>query len=672
MAVNLSPVGGVAAQFFDNDGNVLSGGKIYTYVAGTSTPTPTYTTAAGNIAHTNPIILDSAGRVPSGEIWLTDGVLYKFVLRDSGDALIATYDNISGINSNAVAYTNQQEIITATAGQTVFDLTITYAPGTNSLSVFVDGVNQYGPGAQYAYTETDGNTVTFNSGLHVGAEVKFTSTQQQGAGSVDSSQVTYDPPFTGSVPTNVEVKLAQTVSVKDFGAVGDGTTDDTAAIQAAIDGHRGKIYFPTGTYKISSTILLKPERILVGEGAGAYFAGTGYDRTSVLQPSSGFSGSDVIRADPADISAALTYTYGIAIRDLLIDCINIKNDLKTIIKLASASNCETFDSVRIINNNNSVAMDIGISANVSALESDGLSFNNIYCLQADSGHSYITTLLKLAACNEVSFRDSKFQRGADPTVSNTSAALLSAVPSRAINAVTFDSCSFTGAQVGLRVQGNSADGQGPRWVRVQNCTFEGPKYPVYFSGTSTRPAQFNVIGPGNRMISLASGGTGIVLDAYSNNNQIFADEFTTILLNTNSQANLVYGGNTVTDVGTNNARINNNTGAVQLDRLYTEPFNAPTLLNGWSNAVNRETSGYLKDARGFVTLKGTLTGGSYGTGSGQRLFNLPSGYRPFSTVVYAAPAGNAFGQIVIDGNGDVFPAIGSGDISIDGISFAAA
>ena len=273
MAVNLSPVGGVAAQFFDNDGNVLSGGKIYTYVAGTSTPTFTYTTAAGDIAHSNPIILDSAGRVPSGEIWLTDGVLYKFVLKDSGDALIATYDNISGINSNAVAYTNQQEIITATAGQTVFDLTITYAPGTNSLSVFVDGVNQYGPGAQYAYTETDGNTITFNSGLHVGAKVKFTSTQQQGAGAVDASQVSYTPPFVDSQTTNVEAKLAQTISAKDFGAVGDGVVDDTVAIQNAIDylaSVTGVLFFPQGTYRITSPLTNTTSGVsLIGEGSKA-------------------------------------------------------------------------------------------------------------------------------------------------------------------------------------------------------------------------------------------------------------------------------------------------------------------------------------------------------------------------------------------------------------------
>ena len=236
MAVNLSPVGGVAAQFFTSTGAVLTGGKLYTYAAGTTTPATTYTTSQGNVAWTNPVELDAAGRVPgSGEIWLTDGAIYKFVLKDSNDVLIATYDNITGINSNAVAYTNQQEIVTATAGQTVFNLGISYQPGTNSLSVFVDGVNQYGPGAQYSYVETDGNTVTFNSGLHVGAEVKFTTTQQQAAGAVDASQVSYNPPFTGSVPTNVEAKLAQTISVQDFGAVGDGVTDDTDAFQAALD-----------------------------------------------------------------------------------------------------------------------------------------------------------------------------------------------------------------------------------------------------------------------------------------------------------------------------------------------------------------------------------------------------------------------------------------------------
>ena len=269
MSVVLSPVGGVAAQFFTNSGAVLTGGKIYTYAAGTSTPEPTYTTASGTIAHTNPIVLDAAGRVPdSGEIWLTDGVAYKFVLKTSTDVLIATYDNISGINSNFVNFTNDQEIQTATAGQTVFTLTtMAYLPGTNSLSVFVDGVNQYGPGASYAYEETNNTTVTFASGLHVGAQVKFSTTQLQGAGAIDASQVAYDPPFTGSVATNVKAKLAQTVSVKDFGAIGDGVVDDTVAIQAALDSGATSIYLPDGTYKVSAALVISANGTIV-YGAG--------------------------------------------------------------------------------------------------------------------------------------------------------------------------------------------------------------------------------------------------------------------------------------------------------------------------------------------------------------------------------------------------------------------
>jgi hypothetical protein len=245
MSVTPSPIGGFAAQFFDNNGVILSGGKIYTYAAGTTTPQASYTSAAGVTPHANPIILDSAGRVPGGEIWLTDGLVYKFVIETAASILIGTYDNITGVNSNFINYTIQEEVQTATAGQTVFDLsTINYTPGTNSLSVYIDGVNQY---VGDSYLETDSDTVTFTSGVHVGGEVKFTTAVQTTTGAVDASIVTYDPPFTGGVLTNVEDKLAQYVSVKDFGAVGDGVVDDTAAVQAAIDSGE-PIVFPAGSY----------------------------------------------------------------------------------------------------------------------------------------------------------------------------------------------------------------------------------------------------------------------------------------------------------------------------------------------------------------------------------------------------------------------------------------
>ena len=114
MAVNLSPVGGVAAQFFDNSGQVLTGGKLYTYLAGTTTSAATYTTNSGLTANSNPIVLNAAGRVAdSGEIWLSDSVNYKFVLQDQNSVQIAVWDNVTGINSNFLSYTLQEQTFTA-------------------------------------------------------------------------------------------------------------------------------------------------------------------------------------------------------------------------------------------------------------------------------------------------------------------------------------------------------------------------------------------------------------------------------------------------------------------------------------------------------------------------------------------------------------------------------
>lgn len=95
---------GIGAQFFTNTGTPLTGGKIYSYLAGTTTPIATYTTESATTAHTNPIILDSAGRVPSGgEIWLKEGdtTYYKFLLKTSDEVLIATYDYVPGTYSSS-------------------------------------------------------------------------------------------------------------------------------------------------------------------------------------------------------------------------------------------------------------------------------------------------------------------------------------------------------------------------------------------------------------------------------------------------------------------------------------------------------------------------------------------------------------------------------------------
>jgi hypothetical protein len=76
-----------------------------------------------------------------------------------------------------------------------------------------------------------------------------------GGSVTDASLVNYTPAGTGAVVTTVQAKLRETISVMDFGAVGDGVTDDTAAIQAALVAAAGAtVYVPSGTYVVTSTL----------------------------------------------------------------------------------------------------------------------------------------------------------------------------------------------------------------------------------------------------------------------------------------------------------------------------------------------------------------------------------------------------------------------------------
>lgn len=97
MAVKLGPLGSARPQFFDDQGNVLNGGKLHTYLAGTTTNQSTYTDSTGGVANSNPITLDADGRAPNG-IWLSDGAAYKFVLKDSAGNTLWTEDQVLGIN----------------------------------------------------------------------------------------------------------------------------------------------------------------------------------------------------------------------------------------------------------------------------------------------------------------------------------------------------------------------------------------------------------------------------------------------------------------------------------------------------------------------------------------------------------------------------------------------
>jgi hypothetical protein len=354
MSVNLSPVGGVAAQFFDNNGNPLTGGKIYTYAAGTTTPTPTYTSSSGSTAHTNPIILDAAGRVPGGEIWISDGVVYKFVIRDANDVLIGTYDNIPpGVSGTAadITYTPAgtgavpttvqaklrervsvkdfggnlatavsaigstdttlviNDAVTVSANLTIpvnvtlsFENTglITIDSGARlfingavqadrlqqifSCSLFTNAITASIDANALIITSVTSSTVApgqivTGGGLRTGIQI-FQAYGTTGPGTYAingyNGIITSRSMTLVSSPVIFGVGTVQEVYPTWFGAVNDGTTDSTTAVNLAVYSQTwgGTVRFPAGGYVVTQSTVLHPGMTVEGDGVNNDYSGS--------------------------------------------------------------------------------------------------------------------------------------------------------------------------------------------------------------------------------------------------------------------------------------------------------------------------------------------------------------------------------------------------------------
>jgi hypothetical protein len=120
-------------------------------------------------------------------------------------------------------------------------------------------------------SDSPGATFTLPSAANRASQVlgfdALGSVALYGAGSsvTTAENVTYLPGGVGAVARTVRDKLREVVSVGDFGAVGDGVTDDTAAFQAALDAAI-EVQVPTGSYKITASLILRAGQRVVGNG----------------------------------------------------------------------------------------------------------------------------------------------------------------------------------------------------------------------------------------------------------------------------------------------------------------------------------------------------------------------------------------------------------------------
>lgn len=235
--------------------------------------------------------LDPLGNAPTaGDLYFNTGTNRLRVFN-------ATTSTWNEGNAGSVAVQN----FNGTGSQTVF--TLAAAPESeNNTQVYISGVYQQKD--QYSIS---GTTLTFTSAPPAGTnniEVVTLNTLPLGVTSDDLVQTAPEPgglwltvrgfitwmkgrwdaltgangaslvgftqAGTGAVARTVQDELRQRVSAKQFGAVGDGITDDTAALQAAINAAASgskKLYLPAGTYKTTSGLSFGAPIRIFGDGA---------------------------------------------------------------------------------------------------------------------------------------------------------------------------------------------------------------------------------------------------------------------------------------------------------------------------------------------------------------------------------------------------------------------
>jgi hypothetical protein len=171
---------------------------------------------------------------------------------------------------------------TFTGNGSTTQFTLSADPVTlGNLDVAVGGVTQT-PGADYLLVA---GVIEFTSAPPIGVTILARFGEGIASGpSMDSYDVRFRQAGTGSVDRTAEAKLRETVSVKDFGAVGDGVADDTAAIQAAFSYAGGKnidIILP-GKHIVTSTCTAPSNARIIGGEILVRLTGVNYDLSAAI------------------------------------------------------------------------------------------------------------------------------------------------------------------------------------------------------------------------------------------------------------------------------------------------------------------------------------------------------------------------------------------------------
>jgi C1q domain len=264
--VTVAPSG--VHQFFDDSGDPLAAGKLYTYAAGTSTPQATYTDYTGGVACANPIVLDAAGRAT---FFLTVGQAYKFVLKNSSDTTIWTVDGINYSGASGQIYSAGNGSVGAPAYAFVNDPDCGwYRIGADTIGVAtagaeaarIDGSQNIGIGVA-PDTKLDvngtlkvrGATTITSGGLTVSAGGLTVSAS--GAAITGTTTIAGNTTISGG--NFVTRGFSDSATAAAFKIDGDGVWLNTGTTQPAFAAYRG-----TSTQQSGTTLIFNTEQFDTG------------------------------------------------------------------------------------------------------------------------------------------------------------------------------------------------------------------------------------------------------------------------------------------------------------------------------------------------------------------------------------------------------------------------
>lgn len=286
--MNLSPL--PIQKFFADNGRPLNGGKLFTYVAGTTTKIATFTDASGGASNTNPIILNFRGEC---RVWLDPTLSYKFVLSPPTDTDPPTNPiwTVDDITVSPQPFDNA-----AVDTGTVNNITLSI-PRISSPVLFTRVI------FRAAFTNTGATTLQINGGT--ANPVTWQNAAAFAGGEIQQNGI-YEAVFDGARwqlqgptldPTQMRTPqeaAANTVitnyayppgNVLRYGADPTGTLDSSLAFNRATFATYGSwvpnerpwvVHVPAGKYRIDSTVYVRSGVAILGEGMATYIEGNSF------------------------------------------------------------------------------------------------------------------------------------------------------------------------------------------------------------------------------------------------------------------------------------------------------------------------------------------------------------------------------------------------------------